>query len=315
MLRAAFLGLILLMLGIGHAHATFSIIACEPETGQCGVAVATHNLAVGHGAPFVEAKLGAGISQFETNPCHKPAIIEALRNNQKAKAAVTAALESESACADGLDNTFRQIGVVSMSGTASVYTGKHANEYAGARAEGLVAVQGNGLASDVVLMAMWSHFYAAKGSLAERLLVALEAGHAAGGQSIGVMSAALLVATPEGWPVDIDLRVDFAPSTAIVELREAFNASYARQLLFRSQRVADKGTADGLIKKALQLAPTWDRIWLRTARMAKAAKNHEVALYRFCHFNTLNPIWADRLDDEFDFKRCNEEARVIREPK
>jgi len=145
-----------------YAYATFSIVACDQDTGQCGVAIATHNLAVGHGAPFAVANLGAGVSQFETNPCHAKAIIGSLKVGSNAETAIKSALAAENNCPDGVDETFRQIGVVSFSGTANAYTGSKANNYAGQRADGFVSVQGNGLASDAVLDAMWDCFHSTK---------------------------------------------------------------------------------------------------------------------------------------------------------
>lgn len=297
-----------LSLAMPDVHATYSIVACEPSTGRCGVAIATHNLAVGHGVPFAVAELGAGVSQFETNPCHPPAAISSLKQGVDAKRALDTTLNAGGECVDGQGIEYRQIGIVSMHNSAAAFTGQQANDYAGHRAEGLVSVQGNGLVSKAVLDAMWDRFHSGSGSLAERLLSALEAGEATGGQKIGVMSAALLVATPDGWPVDTDLRVDFSPATAIQDLRTAFNANVARQLLFRSERAArngDEGSAQSMVKQALDRAPGWDRIWLRAARMAKKNHNEKEQQQRICHFKKLNPVWAAMLKDEFDLTNCH----------
>jgi uncharacterized Ntn-hydrolase superfamily protein len=290
--------------GAQAAHATFSIVACEPATGQCGIAVATHNLSVGHGVPFAVSGLGAGVSQFETNPCHMPAILKALRDGKDAEAALASALDEESSCVDGNDVDFRQIGVVGHGGTAAAYTGREAQGYSGHRAEGYVSVQGNGLASKRVLDQMWDCFHSTDGSLSERLLTALEAGQRVGGQSIGVLSAALLVSTPDGWPVDVDLRVDFAPSTAVEDLREAYDANYARQLLFRAERDEDAARSAKFVEEALKRAPDWDRIWLRAAHLAANEGDLEETARRACHFKSLNPVWAAKLEEEFDFSEC-----------
>ncbi|MEO0574440.1 MAG: DUF1028 domain-containing protein [Pseudomonadota bacterium] len=285
-------------------HATFSIAACEADSGRCGVAVATHNLSVGHGVPFAEFEVGAGVSQFETNACHAPAALASLRQDATAARALEAALFAERECDDGQDATYRQIGVVSFGGSSAAHTGREAAGFAGSRSQGLVTVQGNGLASEAVLAAMWDTFHQSSGGLGARLLLALEAGHNAGGQRIGVMSAALIVATENGWPVDLDLRVDFAPATAVAELRVIFDANYARQLLFRARRTPSERQAEALISEALQRAPTWDRMWLRAARMARDAGNTNEAQFRACRFAALNPVWASTLDAEFDFDEC-----------
>ncbi len=97
---------------IGMASATYSIVACERETMSCGVAIATHSLAVGDGVPFAQTGLGAGVSQFETNPHHAPAIYSALKNGADAKAALQAALRADTKFGDGQGPAFRQIGLV-----------------------------------------------------------------------------------------------------------------------------------------------------------------------------------------------------------
>ena len=200
----------------------------------------------------------------------------------------------------------RQIGVATPGQGASAYTGDDAGAFTGHRAEGRVTVQGNGLASEAVLVAMWDAFHRAGGPLDARLLAALEAGYAEGGQSIGVMSAALVTAGPEGWPVDVDLRVDYASGAAIAELRRAFDARVARQLLFRARQLAadDPAGAQTLIEEALLLAPDWDRVWLNAGWLADEAGQAAAARRRFCRFRTLNPNWAERLSDRIDFSAC-----------
>lgn len=290
-----------------NAHATFSIVACDQDTGRCGVAVATHNLAVGNGVPFARAGIGAGVSQFETNPIHQQIILDALESGKSAQDALALALERDSQFRDGSDTSFRQIGIVSFSGTAAAHTGTKASAFAGDRSEGFVSVQGNGLVSQAVLDAMWICFHKTEGSLEERLLTALEAGYARGGQKIGVTSAALLVSTPEGWPVDVDFRVDFAAETAVSDLREVFDAGVARQRLFQARRfLANGDTYRGkrLIAEALERAPNWDRIWLNAAWIAEEIGEVDLAKLRFCRFSEINPVWADLLRDEIDFSNC-----------
>ncbi|MEO0617482.1 MAG: DUF1028 domain-containing protein [Pseudomonadota bacterium] len=286
------------------AHATFSIVACEPETGVCGVAVATHNLAVGNSVPFARYGVGAGVSQFETNACHAPAMLQALKDNVDASGALDAALEAEANCDDGLDKAYRQVALVTASGDFAAHTGNAAGGYAGHLGGEFVSVQGNGLASAAVLEAMLQTFETSDAPLAERLLDALEAGHKAGGQSIGVLSAALRVATPQGWPVDIDLRVDFAHGTAVSELRRLYDASLARQLLFRAARTESENTAAALIARAAVLAPDWDRIQLRAARLASRLGRPRQATVYACRFREINPEWARRLANELDFGAC-----------
>ncbi|MFK8015455.1 MAG: DUF1028 domain-containing protein [Gammaproteobacteria bacterium] len=289
-------------------HATFSIVACEPESGTCGVAVATHNLAVGDGVPFAVADVGAGVSQFETNPRHADVARRALADGASAADAIKQSLARDASFGDGLDLSFRQLAVVSSKGSVAVHTGKEAGDFAGQRGAHAVSVQGNGLVSAAVLDAMLVAYERSDGPLAERLLQSLEAGHAAGGQRIGVMSAALLVRTSEGWPVDVDLRVDFSSVDAVSRLRAAYNASRARVLLGRANRSAKRGNMSAARTQrdqALQLAPTWDRIWLRAARLSRAWGDREHATLQACVFYRLNPMWARALSEEIEIEHCD----------
>lgn len=295
----------LLVAGVSNpAAATFSIVACDEDSGACGVAVATHNLAVGSSVPFAQFGVGAGVSQFETNPCHANAALSALREEGKATAALQSALAKGNHCPDGLGDDFRQVAVVSADGTAATFTGSEAAVHAGDLSADYVSVQGNGLASAAVLETMLATYRASTGTLAERLLEALESGQRVGGQSIGVLSAALLVKTEDGWPVDTDLRIDFAHGTALVELRTLYDATVARQLLFRAARTTPSTDALRLVKRAVALAPDWDRVLLRAASLAQSLGADELASQYACLFQMLNETWASRLADEIDFTEC-----------
>ncbi|MEM8547343.1 MAG: DUF1028 domain-containing protein [Pseudomonadota bacterium] len=292
---------IVLLAGVGLANvslATYSIVACEANTGRCGVAVATHNLAVGNSVPFAQARIGAGVSQLETNPHHASTVLAALAAGSTAAEALAQALERDGEYPDGAGEELRQLAVVRFGGDAAAFTGQQAGAVAGHRTTGGISVQGNGLATSAVLGAMQRVFGDTEGPLGHRLLTALEAGLAEGGQTIGITSVALLVATPEGWPLDTDLRVDFAPGTAMTELRTAYDASVARTLIFRAERamhVDDRDLAAELMERALVLAPTWDRIWLKAAHLATAMGDDTAASRYRREFTRLNPVWAEQL--------------------
>ena len=189
-------------------------------------------------------------------------------------------------------------------GDAAAFTGEEAGDYASHNSGPFFSVQGNGLASALVLKGMAASFKKSNGPLADRLLDALDAGHKAGGQTIGVLSAALLMATPHGWPVDIDLRVDFAHGTAIAELRTLYDANLARQLLFRAERAESDESARELITRAVRLAPDWDRVMPQAARLTAKLGDDDEAQGYACRFHQLNPAWSALLSDEFDFTRC-----------
>ncbi len=301
---------VLFSVASGPAIATYSIVACDATTGDCGVAVATHNIAVGNSVPFAEHGVGAGVSQFETNSCHAAAILDTLRRGLGPERALAQALESESGCPDGQNGDYRQIAIVAANGKSAVHTGKEARDHAGKLAAEFHVALGNDLASEAVLQSMMQAFTNGERSLAERLLSALEAGERAGGQKIGVLSAAIVVKTAHGWPVDTDLRVDFAHGTAVQELRALYDATVARTLLFRASRTTLKPKAAlELVAKAVRLAPSWDRVLLRAAELSQQAGDNDSATDYACRFQHLNAQWAALLSDRFEFDQCGHRSQ------
>jgi uncharacterized Ntn-hydrolase superfamily protein len=283
-----------MLLAFPVARATYSIVACDPQ-GACGVAVATNNLAVGASVPYARARVGALVSQFETNPGYGPAGLAMLAAGTSPRATIDALLKSDG----NFDDTTiaqRQVGVVDAKGHTAVYTGTEAAQasWSGSIEGDGFAIQGNGLAGAQVLGAMRDAFLQQHGPLAERLMSALEAGQAAGGQAIGMMSAALLVRTPEGAWQDVDLRVDGAASP-IRDLRRLTDQHYALQSIIRAEHQAkagDKAGARESIADALGRSHGWDRIWRRAARLAMAMGDMDRALDYIAVFVSINPDWA-----------------------
>ena len=283
------------------ASATWSIVACDPD-GSCGVAVATHNLAVGASVPYAQAKVGALASQFETRPMHGTRGLSLLAQG-RAPQTVLDTLIAEDDGEDG-DARDRQVGIVAANGASASYDGRHAleSDWAGSLRGDDFSVQGNGLVGPQVLAGMRERFLAERGALAQRLLAALEAGQAAGGQRIGAMSAALLVRTPAGGWADIDLRVDASPQP-VRDLRALLDRRHAHEAMLRAerlQRAGDHAAASRAVAEALALSHDWDRIWRRAARLAMAQGQREVAVARLGELHRLNPVWA-RMELQEDF--------------
>ncbi|MCD9032763.1 DUF1028 domain-containing protein [Luteimonas sp. Y-2-2-4F] len=289
-----------LSLGSAPALATYSIVACDRE-GNCGAAVATHNLAVGATVIHAGARVGALATQFETHLAHGPKGLALLRTGLAPQAALQRLLDED----DGFDGggiDERQIGLVDARGRAATYTGAAAaaSGWAGGFAGEGFAVQGNGLASAAVLDAMASAYREGAGPLPQRLMAALRAGQRQGGQRIGAMSAALRVATVEGGFQDIDLRVDGA-ADPVADLQRLTDQFQAHQAMLRAERAARRGDlaqARAATSEALRLSHQWDRIWRRAARLAMQAGDAERARDHLAVFVSANPVWAGReLDD------------------
>jgi uncharacterized Ntn-hydrolase superfamily protein len=201
--------------------ATYSIVACDLETGQWGVAVQSKFLAVGSLVPWAEPRVGAIATQAWANPRYGPEGLSMLRAGKTAEQVV----EELTAADDG--RAQRQVGVVDGSGGAASYTGAECNEWAGGRTGKCYAAQGNILVSAETVGALAVTFESnARLTLAERLIECLAAAQAAGGDSRGQQSAALLVVEQDAGygnlsDTIVDLRVD-DHELPIAELRRLY---------------------------------------------------------------------------------------------
>ncbi len=194
---------------------TISIAARCERTGAFGVAISSSSPAVGSRCPNVRAGVGAVSSQNITDPRLGPALLDALESGLSAQAA----LDSVSAVATHPE--FRQLTVVDATGAAAVFSGAKSLGINAEVTANNVAAAGNMLANDGVIQAMVNSFTSnADKELADRLIGALEAGVAAGGEAGPVHSAAVLVATQAAWPTT-NLRVDW-DENPIVKLREIY---------------------------------------------------------------------------------------------
>jgi uncharacterized Ntn-hydrolase superfamily protein len=201
--------------------ATYSICACDLGAGQWGVATQSKFLAVGSVVPWAEPNVGAVATQAYANPRFGPDGLALLREGLAADAVVTRLTEAD----DG--RAHRQLGVVDRAGRAATYTGDECHAWAGGRTGHCYAAQGNILVSGATVDALAETFEASAGAtLPARLLDCLDAAEAAGGDSRGRQSAALLVVEPDGGyaslsDVLVDLRVDDHPEP-LHELRRLY---------------------------------------------------------------------------------------------
>ena len=175
--------------------ATFSIVACDPKTGELGVAVQSRFLAVGAVVPWAKAGVGAVATQSLANTTYGPDGLKLLASGVEPDEVVKQLTDADP------QRAVRQVGIVSAAGKAATFTGTECNAWAGGRAGVNFAAQGNILAGETVVAAMAESFEKSAGSgkeLGQRLIDALQAGQAAGGDKRGRQSAALLV-VHEGW--------------------------------------------------------------------------------------------------------------------
>ena len=219
----------LLMLGLpGPAAAsseewdnTFSIVARDPVTGALGAAVSTARLAVGNRVIHVEHNVGAIATHANTNPLLAKEALQRLQNGVSAKDALDAVLQADE------KRDERQLSIIDAKGNVAAFTGTKPDDYKNHIIGKDFIVAGNILVGKETLEAMASAFDALKGTLADRVMAALEAGQQAGGDRRGKISAAIVVVnqapSSNGYAKNIDLRID-SSKDPVAELRVLYDA-------------------------------------------------------------------------------------------
>jgi uncharacterized Ntn-hydrolase superfamily protein len=215
---------------------TFSIVAFDPATGDLGVAVASRFPAVGAVVPYARAGVGAVATQAWANTDLGPQGLAGMAERGSAPEVLGRLLDADEGRED------RQVGAVDAAGRAFSFTGSRCMAWAGGRALQHVAAQGNILVGPQVVDAMLEAYGATDGDLVDRLLAALLAGDAAGGDRRGRQSAALLVVREGGGYEGrndryVDLRVDDHPD-AVRELARVFTV-WDETVLVRHDRGLD----------------------------------------------------------------------------
>jgi uncharacterized Ntn-hydrolase superfamily protein len=289
--------------------ATFSILAFEPATGDLGVGVQSHAFTAGAAVPYAIPGVGAVATQAAANRLYGPKAIELLRQGLSPADAVKRLTDED----PGRDT--RQLAVIDAKGQSAVYTGKrvidrnadpadfvHLGGYAGHITGRNFSVQGNTLASEDVLKNMARAYEHGKGTMAERLMDALEAGQAAGGDTRGMQSAGLLVVrpVPPGSNVVVDRIVDLRVDDAVdpfKELRRLLNINLGvpRKLTEESDALAKAGRFDEAIaleKKALEIQPNSDVLHYALAQRYAQAREPLQALVPLREAIRLHPNLA-----------------------
>lgn len=185
------------------AAATFSILGFDPETGEIGGAVQSRVFSVGNGVLWAEAGVGAVATQAIVDVSYGPKGVELLRQGLGAEEVAKRLLDQDpdprpDKWPKGWPKSGRQFAVIDARGTVFAVTGPDATEWAGHRSGKYCTAQGNILAGEKVVGAMVEAFERTQGRLALRLLAALEAGQAEGGDKRGMQSAAMLIVKKNG---------------------------------------------------------------------------------------------------------------------
>jgi uncharacterized Ntn-hydrolase superfamily protein len=241
---------------------TYSIVARDPETGDLGVAVQSHYFQVGPVVPWAASGVGAIATQSQVNVSYGPVGLEMLRNGFTAEQVLKALTAG-----DALPEV-RQVAIVDATGRVAAHTGSQCIPAAGHRTGTGYSCQANLMEKDTVWDAMAEAFEEEKGALAERLMVALEAAEAEGGDIRGKQSAAMLVvrgtSTGRSWEDRIvDLRVEDNPEPLpelrrLLTIRRAYDADAEAD---HFDEAGDSAKARELRVEALRRVP--DNVELR----------------------------------------------------
>jgi uncharacterized Ntn-hydrolase superfamily protein len=263
---------------------TYSIVARDGSTGQFGIGIQSHFFCVGDGPPWARASVGAVCTQAFTQVAYGPAGLDLLESGRTAEETVALLVEEDA----GRDR--RQVGVVDRDGGAFAFTGQKCIGHAGhAQADGVTA-QANMVASSEIWTAMIAAYEAASGELADRLMAALHAAEAEGGDSRGSQSAALLVVGDGGETVDLRVDDHPAPLNELGRLLE-YKRAYQRIGTALSEALTDSAATDSALRRLREAATTlgenpeaifWEAIVLARAgrideareRLARCAADH-----------------------------------------
>ena len=269
---------------------TYSIVARDSVTGEMGVAVQSHYFSVGPIVPWAEAGVGAVATQSLVDPSYGPLGLELMRVGRSAPDALRALVSIDA------QKEVRQVAMIDAEGRVAAHTGKNAIEAAGHSFGSQYSVQANLMERATVWDAMAAAYETAEGDLAERLLCALEAAEAEGGDIRGRQSAALLIvsATSTGQPWEdrlFDLQVEDHP-TPVAELRRLVQVRRAYHHLDEAGRWAagkDWAKANTAIDRATSIIPDsatngeiafWAGIELVLAERVSEALPYLVRAYR-----------------------------------
>ncbi|WP_293577670.1 DUF1028 domain-containing protein [Phaeobacter sp.] len=194
---------------------TFSIVGRCAQSGQFGVAISSSSPAVAARCAFAKAGVGAVATQNVTNPALGPLVLDQLRQGADAPAALQTAMASE-----GFPQ-YRQVLAIDGRGQSAIHSGENALGIWSATSGINCAAGGNLLASAEIPAAMVAGFEQAEGTLGDRLIAAMMAGLAAGGEAGPVHSAGLLVVDQQDWPY-AELRCDWSETCPIQNIVEAW---------------------------------------------------------------------------------------------
>jgi uncharacterized Ntn-hydrolase superfamily protein len=281
-------------------HGTYSIVAYDPTTGEHGAAVQSHWFSVGSLCIWARPGLGAAATQSVVEPAHGPNALDRLAQGDDAAAALAGVLEPDPLA------SVRQVAVVDGEGRVAVHTGADCIAEAGDATGPTWSCQANMMERDTVPQAMSAAFAAAEGSLPDRLMAALDAAEAEGGDVRGRQSAALIVVPSEGevWRRRVDLRVE-DHKAPLGELRRLLSLQRAYELAGEGDELMAAGRTEEAGERyrvAQALAPESDELLFWAGLAIAGAGDLEAGVDAVRRAAAIHPNWLvllERLSPDF----------------
>jgi uncharacterized Ntn-hydrolase superfamily protein len=272
---------------------TYSIVARDPATGELGVAVQTRWFNVGETVPWAEPGVGAVATQSFAEKSYGPLGLARMRDGASAPDTLAALL------AEDPDREIRQVGMVDASGGSAAFTGGRCVAAAGHVTGDDLSVQANMMERPTVWPAMADAYRSTDGPLADRLMAALLAAEADGGDVRGRQAAALLVVPASGpaWAIRYDLRVEdhHVPLDELARLLRVARAYEAFDRATDAAQTGDLAAAAVAMDEAHALAPDDDQITLWTALFLGGVRRMDEALRLFAEARQAEPRSAEHL--------------------
>jgi len=272
---------------------TYSIVARDPSSGELGVAVQSHWFSVGSVVTWAQPGIGAVATQATVKISYGPEALDLLRGGADASTALSRLLAADPGA------ELRQVAVLDGAGRVAAHTGSECIAHAGHVTGEQVSCQGNIMVCEAVWPAMLDAYVNAAGPLADRLLSALDAGEAAGGDARGRQSAALLVvpAGGEPWERLVELRVEDHPEPLrelrrLLVLRDAYRVAEEAQVLAAA---GDFARAADRHREAAALAPDSHELLFWGALAAAQAGDLETAVGQARAAIAMRPAWRELL--------------------
>jgi len=290
--------------------ATFSIVARDPETGELGVAVQSRAFRAAAIVTYAKAGVGAIATQAAANQSYGPEGLALLEQGLSPEEVVRRLTEAD----EGRDR--RQLAIIDAQGRVAAHTGSGTSDWAGHVIGENYSAQGNILAGEAVVREMARAFEETEGVLGERLMAALDAGEAAGGDARGKQSGGILIVKPIGdsgrttdrW---VDVRVDDHVEP-FVEIRRLMSMQVSRNQAGLAQDYAEQGRLEDAIRaqrKAVALAPERDQYLFQLAELLASAGEDGMALGTLSLAIDRNPRWRQEAMESEAFRTLRSNAR------